>query len=169
MKKLMLGLLVFGLTTQFMLSQVIKPIELSEVNVSVNYKYLDAIDNKEVALPVKMLEEKVAFFNLKESDLYSDEYDTYQVSFYIPEGKIVAAYDNDGKILRTIERFKNIKLPKSVTIAITKRFPNWAIVEDAYKVDYYGKSGIAKKQYKVKLKNKDKKMIVKIDEEGEFL
>ncbi len=169
MKKLITGLLIFGLATQFMYSQVVKPIELSEVNVSVNYKYLDAIDNKEVALPVRMLEEKVAFFNLKESDLYSDEYDTYQVSFYIPEGRIVAAYDSDGKILRTIERFKNVKLPKTVSKAITKRFPNWAIVEDAYKVNYYGLSGIAQKQYKVKLKNKDKKMVVKVDEDGEFL
>ena len=169
MKKLITGLLIFGLATQFMYSQVVKPIELSEVNVSVNYKYLDAIDNKEVAVPVRMLEEKVAFFNLKESDLYSDEYDTYQVSFYIPEGRIVAAYDSDGKILRTIERFKNVKLPKTVSKAITKRFPNWAIVEDAYKVNYYGLSGIAQKQYKVKLKNKDKKMVVKVDEDGEFL
>ena len=169
MKKLIVGLLFFGLATQFMLAQVIKPIELSEVRVAVNYKYLDAIENKEVAVPVKMLEEQVAYFNLKESDLYSDEYDTYQVSFYIPEGKIVAAYDEEGKILRTIERFKNVKLPKSVTMAIVDRFPKWRIVEDAYKVDYYGKSGIARKSYKVKLKNKDKKMTVKLDEDGEFL
>lgn len=169
MKKSLIGLLVFGLATQFMFSQVVKPIELSEVNVSVNYKYLDAIDSKEVAVPVKMLEEKVSYYNLKESDLYSDEYDTYQVSFFIPEGRIVAAYDSDGKILRTIERFKNVKLPRSVIVSVTKNYPKWKIVEDAYKVDYYGKSGIAKKQYKVKLKNRDKKMTVKLDEDGEFL
>ncbi len=166
MKKLLIGLLVFGLTTQFMFSQVI---ELSEVNVTVNYKYLDAIDSKEVAVPVKMLEEQVAFYNLKESDLYSDQYDTYQVSFFIPQGKIVAAYDSDGKILRTIERFKNVKLPRSVVVSVTKNYPKWRIVEDAYKVDYYGKSGIAKKQYKIKLKNRDKKITVKVDEDGEFL
>ncbi len=125
MKKLLLGLFVFGLATQFMFSQVVKPIELSEVNVTVNYKYLDAIDSKEVAVPVKMLEQEVAYFNLKESDLYSDEYDTYQVSFFIPQGRIVAAYDSDGKILRTIERFKNIKLPRSVIVSITKNYPKW--------------------------------------------
>ena len=169
MKKSLIGLLVFGLATQFMFSQEVKPIELSEVNVSVNYKYLDAIDSKEVAVPVKMLEEKVSYYNLKESDLYSDEYDTYQVSFFIPEGRIVAAYDSDGKILRTIERFKNVKLPRSVIVSVTKNYPKWKIVEDAYKVDYYGKSGIAKKQYKIKLKNRDKKMTVKVDEDGEFL
>ena len=169
MKKLSIGLLIFGLATQFMFAQIVKPIELSEVHVAVNYKYLDAVENTEVAVPVKLLEEKVAYYNLKESDLYSDEYDHYQVSFYIPEGRIVAAYDENGKILRTIERFKNIKLPKAVVKSVTKRFPNWAIVEDAYKVDYYGISGIAKKSYKIKLKNKDKKMVVKVDEDGEFL
>ncbi len=166
MKKLMLGLLVFGLTTQFMNSQ---EIELSEVRIDVNYKYLDAIDSKEVALSVRKLEEEVAFYNLKESDLYNDEYETYKVSFYIPKGMIIAAYDKNGKITRTIERFKNVKLPKSISETIMSQYPNWSFVEDTYKVDYYGKSGIAKKQYKVKLKNKDKKMIVKINDEGEFL
>lgn len=165
----MLGLFIFGLATQFTFSQEIKPVELSEVNVAVNYKYLDAIDSKEVAISVKMLEEQVAFYDLKESDLYNDDYDTYRVSFYIPEGKIVAAYDRDGKILRTIERFNNIKLPRSVLVSVSKNYPKWKIVEDAYKVDYFGKTGIAKKQYKIKLKNRDKKMIIKVDEDGEFL
>ena len=166
MKKFLLGLLVVGLTTQFMFAQII---ELSEVVVSVNYKYLDAIDSEEAAVPVQMLREKVAFYNLKESDLYSDEFDTYAVSFYIPEGKIVAAYDNNGRILRTIERFKDVKLPRSVVMAVTNRFPNWTITKDVYKVNYHDKKGITKNEYKVKLKNGDKTMIVKVDNDGEFL
>ena len=166
MKKLILGLLVFGLTTQFMFSQII---ELSEVVVSVNYKYMNAIDNKETAVPVKMLQEKVALYDVKKSELYSDEYDTYQISFYIPDGKIVAAYDKDGKIIRTIEKIKNIKLPISVSKAILKRFPNWEIPKDVYRINYHNKSGITKNQYKIKLENGDKTMTVKIDEKGEFL
>ncbi len=162
----MLGLLVFGFTTQFMFSQII---ELPDVYLDVNYKYLNAIDSEDVAISVKKIEEEVAFYNLKESDFYSDEYDTYQVSFFIPEGKIVAAYNADGEILRTFEKFKNIKLPIGVHEAILERFPNWTIVKDAYKVNYYGRSGNATKQYKVQLKNKDKKMTVKIDEDGDFL
>ncbi len=162
----MLGLLVFGFTTQFMFSQVI---ELSEVRVDVNYKYLDAITSEQVALPVEMLEEEVAFYNIKESAVYNDEYDTFQVSFVIPEGKIVAAYDKDGEITRTIERFKNIELPRSVIESVASRYPNWRIVEDTYKVDYYGKSGIAKKQYKIKLKKENKTRTVKVNENGEFL
>ena len=166
MKKLIIGLLVFGLTTQFMFSQIIK---LSEVVVSVNYKYLNATDNKETAIPVKMLQEKVALYDVKKSELYSDEYDTYTVSFYIPDGKIVVAYDSNGKIIRTIEKFKNVKLPYSVTKAIVKRFPNWKMVKDVYKVNYHGMSGITKNEYKVKLENGDKTMTVKINDNGEFL
>ena len=39
---------------------------------------------------------------------------TKLLRFYIPEGKVVAAYDSDGKILRTIEKFKDIDLPSDV-------------------------------------------------------
>lgn len=166
MKKLLIGLLVLGLTTQFMFAQII---ELSEVVVSVNYKYLDATDSEEVAVPVQMLREQVAFYNLKESDLYSDEFDTYAVSFYIPEGKIVAAYDNHGRILRTIERFKDIKLPRNVMMAIAERYPNWTISKDLYKVNYHDKKGVTKNEYKVKLTNGDQAIRVKIDNNGEFL
>ncbi len=166
MKKLMLGLLVFGFTTQCMFSQ---EIELPAVYLDYNYKYLDATSSEVASVPVKMLEEEAAFYNLKESDVYNDEYDTFQVSFVIPEGKIVAVYDKDGKILKTIERFNNIELPRSIIESVAERYPNWRIVEDAYKVDYYGKSGIAKKQYKVKLENENKRKTLKFDENGDIL
>ncbi len=173
MKKLVLGLLIFGLTSQFMFAQIL---ELPEVKVDVNCKYLDAIESADVSEAVLYLEKEVAFYDVKESNLYEvnessfykDDYE-YTISFNIPEGKIVAAYDKNGTIIRTMERFNNVKLPKSVTIAIMDRFPKWRIVEDVYRVNYFGKSGMAKKSYKVKLKNKDKWMTAKFDENGEFL
>ncbi len=164
----MLGLLVFGLTTQCMLTQTI---ELSEVRVDANYKYLDAIHSEEVAIPVKRLEEEAAFYNLKESYAYNDndQFETYRVCFMIPQGKIVAVYDREGKIISTIERFKNIELPRSVIEAATEQYPEWRIAEDTYKVDYYAKSGRAIKQYKVKLENKDKRKTLKFNGKGEYL
>ena len=165
MKKLVLGLLFFGLTTQIY-SQVI---ELSEVNVSVNYKYLDAIDSDQIAVPVKTLTEQVLNFETNKGDLYDDEFDTYRVSFYIPDGKVVAAYDNNGKILRTIEKYKNIRLPQEVLAAVTERFPKWAVIEDVYEVKYHCDKGIVKKQYKIKLQNEDKTVNVKTDALGNFI
>ncbi len=166
MKKLLLGLLVFGFTTQFMFSQ---EIELAEVHLDVNYKYLEAIDSKHTPIDVKNLEKEAAFYNIKEADVYSDEYDNYRVYFYIPKGSIFANYDSNGKILQTIERFENIQLPRSIVEAVAQEYPDWTIAEDAYKVDYYGKSGIAQKQFKVKLKKENKSKTLKFNEDGEFL
>ena len=114
MKKFIVGLLVLGLTSQ-VFAQVTEVEQLSEVVVTaVNYKYLNAVDNSEAAIPVQMLERKVAAFNVQEQDYYIDDYDYYTVSFFIPDGKIVAVYDADGKVMRTIEKFEDIKLPAAL-------------------------------------------------------
>jgi len=166
MKKYIIGLIIFGLTTQ-LFAQII---ELPEVVITaVNYKYLNAVDTDNSAIDVKMLREQVAFYDLKKSDLYGDEYDTYTISFYIPDGKILAAYDKNGKIIRTIERFNNVKLPNTVRDAVIKRFPNWTIIDDVYRVNYHNKKGVTKKQYKVKLENGEETLKIKMNEDGDFL
>ena len=168
MKKFILSLLVIGLVSQ-VYSQITKVEELSEVVVTaVNYKYLNQTDNKVAAVPVQMLQRKVAAYDVTTKDYYQDDYEYYTVEFYIPDGKIVAAYDADGKILRTIEKFKDIKLPDAVSKALLERFPNWDIVSDVYRVTYTDKMG-AKKQFKLKLQNGERTMKVKMNEDGEFL
>ena len=168
MKKFILSLLAIGLVSQ-VYSQITKVEELSEVVVTaVNYKYLNQTDNKVAAVPVQMLQRKVAAYDVTTKDYYQDDYEYYTVEFYIPDGKIVAAYDADGKILRTIEKFKDIKLPDAVSKALLERFPNWDIVSDVYRVTYTDKMG-AKKQFKLKLQNGERTMKVKMNEDGEFL
>lgn len=169
MKKFLLGLLCLGLVSPA-LAQIIKTEELSEVVVyATNYKYLNSLTSEEpAAIPVQMLERKVAAFNLEESEYYQDDYDYYQINFYIPDGKILAAYDKDGKILRTIEKFKNVKLPESVNNAVVDRFPGWVVSEDYYLVRYHHNKGVSK-TYKLTLVNGDKKVRVKLDDKGNFL
>ena len=168
MKKVLLGLLLLGFASQG-ICQDPQPIELSEVIVKpVNYRYLDQVDSRLAAVPVKMLERKVASYDVREQDFYQDEYDYYTVSFFIPEGRIVAVYDQQGNVLRTIEKFKDIKLPDAVIDALAKRFPNWEVVSDVYRVKYNDAKG-AKQTYKLRLKNGDKTMRLKIDEKGVFM
>ncbi|MDG1572032.1 nicotinate-nucleotide adenylyltransferase [Robiginitalea sp. M366] len=169
MKKLLLGLLCIGLTTPA-LAQIVKTEKLSEVTVyATNYKYLSSVANEEpAAIPVKMLERKVAAFDLENSEFYEDDYNYYQIRFYIPEGSILAAYDKDGNIIRTIERFDNIALPNSVRLAVVDRFPGWEITKDVYRVNYHQNKG-AVKTYKLTLENGDKRLRVKIDDRGNFL
>ena len=168
MKKLLLGLLALGLSAQFY-AQVIDDGMLPEVEVvAVNYKYLSSVDNSEASVPVQMLEKKVAQFDIKSSEFYEEGSSIYRVYFYIPDGTIVAAYDRDGNIIYTIEKFKDVALPNSVRDAIADKFPGWEISKDVYRVNYDKSSG-AVKRYKVVLDNGVKTIRVKIDENGTFL
>lgn len=166
MKKIVLGLFVFGLTIQVS-SQTV---ELPETLITVNYKYLDAVDKDNIPERVKKLEAEVLNYkNVDQSKLYDDEHDTYSVSFYVPEGEIVAAYDANGKIIKTIEKHNNVRLPLVVMQAVSKRFPNWGIVEDVYYIKYHIEKDSLKQVYKIKLKNKNETITIKTNETGMFL
>ncbi|MFD1094868.1 nicotinate-nucleotide adenylyltransferase [Salegentibacter chungangensis] len=167
MKKLMLSLLVLGLGMQVW-AQEPQVEELSEVRIKVaDYKYLDKTNAQEVSVPVKMLREEVAKFDVKNSAYYQDDYDLYQISFYIPEGRILAAYDQEGNLLKTVERFKDVALPKTVTKAVASKYPKWSISKDVYLVNYEADEG-AKKKYRLRLENGGKRIWVKTDENGNF-
>jgi len=136
--------------------------------IATNYKYLKNVGGKEVAVPVQRLQRTAAAYDIKSSDFYEDDYDTYFVSFYLPEGEILAAYNKDGKLIRTAEKYKNVQLPAVVSKAIVTRFPNWSIAKDTYLVNYYDASGKADKKYKLVLENGNKRMRVQVNEKGEI-
>ena len=169
MKKLIFGLVILGLTIQTY-GQEIKTEELSEVVVTAaNYKYLNKVGLENASIPVALLEQKVAIYDIKSADFYSDEHDSYVVSFYIPDGSILAAYDKDGTILRTVERFTDVTLPKEVYTSVAKQYPNWRFEKDLYMVNYYDKTGKITKKYKITLVNGDKRIKVKCDDKGNIL
>jgi hypothetical protein len=168
MKNLLIGLLAIGLSTQFY-AQVINDGMLPEVLVrATNYKYLNSVDNSEAAVSVQYLEDMAAKFDTRSSEFYEDRGDFYRVYFYIPEGTLVAAYDRKGKILYTIEKYKDIALPRDVIASVKERYPGWKIAKDVYKVSFDVKSGSVK-EYKIVLKNGKETKRVKVDEEGVFL
>ncbi|WP_299547716.1 nicotinate-nucleotide adenylyltransferase [Seonamhaeicola sp.] len=166
MKNILLTLLALIIVSQLQA----QTIELPNTVISVNYKYLNATDSDDAPVRVKQLEEAVSNYdNAELSELYDDEYDTYKVSFFIPEGKIVAAIDKNGKIIRTIEKYNNVRLPLAVMQAISNRYPNWAIVEDVYFIKYHCEADDLKKEYKVKIKNDNKIVTVRTNEKGDFI
>lgn len=168
MKHLIAGLILLSFSYQLH-SQEPKPVKIPEVTiVNTNYKYLSTVDAEDVAIPVEELQWKVTNFDVKSLDIYADEYDYYEVYFVIPEGRILASYDNAGNIVRTIEKFKDIDLPIPVVKAVSKRFPNWSFSKTIYVVNYHEKDGV-KKKYKLTLKNGEKRIKVKVDAKGNFL
>ena len=166
MKNLFLFLLVCGLTTP-VFAQII---ELDTVVIRpIKYKYIFEVVDDDIDQSVKDLQIKLGKFDVTKEEYYSDEYDSYNVSFYIPKGYAVATYDKEGKLLRTIERYKDVKLPLAVSEALSERFPNWIVDKDIYKVNYSEPKWESKKLYKLKLTNGEKNIRVKSDEEGNFL
>jgi hypothetical protein len=161
---LLFGAFFLGCTIQSVAQEVLPEVTIK----AVRYKYLNAVNHKEVAQPVKLVERQAAEYNVKTASFYEDEYDSYFVSFYIPDGQILASYDKDGKLLRTVEKYKNVAIPTTVRNAVSKRFPNWGITQDVYLVNY-NESGETSKLYKLILENGDKRMKVKTNEKGEFL
>ncbi|WP_298368090.1 nicotinate-nucleotide adenylyltransferase [uncultured Lutibacter sp.] len=167
MKKILIGLLVFGFAFQSFAQ--IRTEKLSEVVIAAtNYKYLNKVGLENADVNVSMLEQKVASFDLKNAEFYRDEYDTYAVDFYIPDGKILVAYDKDGNIIRTIEKFNDVALPREVIESVAKQYPNWTFKKDVYLVNYHESGNISKK-YKIVLENNDKRIRIKVDAEGNFL
>lgn len=145
-------------------------IELPDAVIYLNSDYLNAIDIENAPERVKKLEEAVLNYNNTAiSDLYDDKKDTYLVSFNIPEGKIIASINKKGEIIRTLEKYNNVRLPLEVMQAISNRFPNWGIVEDVYLIKYHCDSDNLKKEYKVKIKNKDQILTVRTNEKGVFI
>lgn len=57
----------------------------------------------------------------------------------------------------------------AVRKSVAERFPQWVITKDVYLVNYHDEKGDAKKRYKLVLENGDKRMRVKVDENGEFI
>jgi hypothetical protein len=90
-------------------------------------------------------------------------------SFSLPEGQILAAYDKNGKLLRTAEKYHDVRLPSAVTKAVGERFSNWGISKDVYIVNFYDQNGgSAAKKYKLVLENGTKRIRVQVNENGEI-
>jgi hypothetical protein len=136
--------------------------------VALNYKYLKSVTDTNAAEPVKLLQRRAATFDVKSSEFYEDDAEGYFVSFYIPAGQILAFYDQNGKMVRTAEKFKNVMVPKAVREAVNQRFPGWTISEDVYLVNFVGAPNDSK-VYKMLLQNGNKRIRVKTNEKGEFL
>jgi len=159
-----LGILIAGFAIQSVAQETLPEI----IVMARNYKYLKSTNNKEAAQPVKLLERKAALYDVKNSEYYEDDYDTYYITFYLPQGYVLAVYDSTGKLIRTAEKFKMIALPSAIRSAVATRYPNWTISKDVYRVTY-GEANGAKMDYKLLLENGNKRLRVKTNEKGEFL
>ena len=103
---------------------------------------------------VKIVEEKFIAYDLGKDAEGAEE---YLVVMEVKNGSLSATYNENGKLIRVVEEFKNVRLPSDVIYSIYSTYPGWTIVNDKFL--YTQEEGdIIKKQYNVKIK-KDKEII----------
>lgn len=112
---------------------------------------------------VRRLEEKFVAYDLGK-DYEGNE--TYLVTMEVKNGSLAATYNENGKLIRVVENYKNVVLPSNVIYSIYKNFPDWMIVNDKF-LYTQTEGDIVKKQYNVKIKKNDdvRKLVVRPDGE----
>jgi len=90
---------------------------------------------------------------------------SFKTIFKGNKGYIIATYGNNGEILKTSERYQDIKLPVPVRESLFKEFPNCKVKKITYLVTY-NKGTDAKKIYKIQIKKDNLNKTLKFDSQG---
>jgi len=139
--------------------------EVTTTNVvfdSGNTIYLNNVKAYQSATIIKKLQNLVANYKIKDSKVYkaNDKSMTYDVDFEELNCKITATYNHEGVILKTIEEYKNMKLPYKLASDIAKKNPDWFFNDNTQVVSYNKEKG-AEKIFMVKIKNKEAQKLLK--------
>ncbi len=123
-----------------------------KVKVTTNLGELDfeikeAYTNHFVSNPIRFIQEN---FDFKALDIKGE--DEVEVSFLSRKGYLIATYDAKGDLVRTSQRFKDIKLPLAVWRDIYSQNVGWKMVSNLYTANGM-ENRIHKEMYKVKLMN----------------
>src|SRR3970282_425651 len=113
---------------------------------------------------VKMEEKFIAY------DIGKDYegYENYLLLMETKDGSLSATYDENGKLIRVVEEYKNVRLPNEVIYSIYKTYPDCTIVNDKYL--YTQEEGdVLKKQYNLKIKKDKQTLILTARPNGDIL
>lgn len=140
--------------------------KLSSVEVSpTNQVYLNEVSDEAISSIVYTLERKASRYNITEHPSYNANYNyEYCIGFGAGKSKIVATYDQNGKIVSAKESFKDIVTPVVVRNSAYEKYPDWIVQSTAYTVYYNGKK--AKKTYMVRMEKDGVKKKLNFDLEG---
>ncbi len=148
---------------------VVKKDKKSFITKELNFNYLANIKANEEPFIVVQLERLAANFDIKTSSIYDNsEVATYNVVFKNSQGRIVATYNNEGKILSTVEKYKDVVIPVNLGIIIFKQFPGWAYQSSTYLISYTENNGFSKK-YKIKINKGNHKKTLNFDSHGKSI
>lgn len=132
-----------------------------------NADYIDQVTENSMANHVRALELQVSNFDVTSASGYKGKTKPFEVVFQSNKGFIKAFYDENGKVIETVEKFKDVKLPNAVRDNIFKAYSNATLLKTDYYASY--KNGSIEKTYEVTIKNNKSKIKVRVNSNGEIL
>ena len=165
MRKVLFGFVFLGLASLVFAQEPeteVRRVELEGVIVtSPNFAYLADVQDETTPETVKRLERKAASYDIKKSPIYNKIDKAYEVFFSNSKGKIVATYDDEGKILTSFEKFSDIVVPVSIRNTVYEAYPDWKMNKNTYLVTYYHNASV-KKTYHFQIENRSEKKNLKL-------
>ncbi|MEW4922603.1 hypothetical protein [Algibacter sp. 2305UL17-15] len=133
-----------------------------------NSDYLDKVLDNSMAIHVSTLEKQVSQFDITSVSQYKGDPKPFQTIFKTNKGAVKVSYDTTGKIISTIEKYKNVKLPNAVRDKVFKTYSEWTLLNVDYQV-YYNTNKKVKKIYLVKIGKGKQKKKIKVNSDGDIL
>lgn len=164
---LVLGMIIPGLAQEKLFDELYESGELPAVvlkkageEFSVYYP-----DSKNPDSRVFQLQSSFISYDLE--DKFEGQ-DSYLVLFEVEDGALAATFNEKGKLLSVVERYKNAKLPEKVRASLSEKFPDWRMIKD--KFVYVQRNGeVKRKHYKVIMKKNNSLRRVTVNDQGELI
>ncbi|MDX1326215.1 MAG: hypothetical protein R3299_00825 [Arenibacter sp.] len=147
-----------------------KEVKLEGVTITpmYNFTYHSKVSNESTPEYVQNLQKEVANYDVTEDPNFNGDFDDFRVIFSQTNGRIIATYDNNGKVISTFEKFKDVTPPAPVRDKLHQLYPGWLIHKDIYRVTYFEDKG-ATKFYQLQIRSDNDRKNIKVDEEGNIL
>ena len=104
-------------------------------------------------------------YDVAQSDLFDGRDALFLVIFRTQKGSIEASYDWTGDVVETIERFRNLVLPRKILLSGMKSYSGWRVIGTNYYV-YYVKDRKKRILYTIQIADGNKRKRILLDSEG---
>lgn len=169
MKKTSISLVALGMSI-FTSAQNSQPgYEAKFLNVGsldANYVYLHKVQDNLTPNHVRFLENVVSYWDVTGLEKFEKlREQPFELTFKSTHGSITASYDNEGRIINAVERFRDIALPNNLSILIAREYPKWEITKSRYSL-IYTRTNDPLKRFRVQIRKGKLKQWLTVESSG---
>ena len=122
-----------------------------ESTIDLNEEYLTEVHENAAQEEVKFLSGIVAKYDVRNSSKFESRREPFKTVFKSNKGFAEVTYDNQGRVVRVEKRLKDVVLPSQITKVVFKRYQDWTIVQNKFRMSYKQGADV-KKTYELTIK-----------------